>query len=188
MMKSNAIILATLLLAACGKPAADGGESPASQAAAPVDVKRQFGSWKSLHYTMAFEASEVKGPVADIAKAAKASIGRKDASDPVCVTAEIAAKDDLNTRLQEIIHYGPEWKVTRSTVKDGAVDFAASMDDPQSGKGEMTITGTITPTTTDLVLTTDSHEPAPGKGHIRSVMKQENTRVGDCTPGEMTAG
>jgi len=68
------------------------------------------------------------------------------------------------------------------------VDFYATMDDPQQGRAEMTITGRISPTLTSLTLTADSTQPAPGKGHIHTVMKQENVRVGSCTPGEATIG
>jgi hypothetical protein len=80
---------------------------------------------------------------------------------------------------------GPEWKVIRSQVKpDGEVDFAATMKDPVQGKAKMTIIGPITPTTPDLLVTTDSWQIAPGKGHIHTMMKQENSRKGDCTPGQ----
>ncbi len=64
------------------------------------------------------------------------------------------------------------------------MDFAASFDDPANGKAEMTITGLLTPTTTDLLVTTDSWQPAPGKGHIHTMLKQENSRKGDCTPDQ----
>lgn len=73
-------------------------------------------------------------------------------------------------------------------LADGTVDFAASMEDPAQGptltRAQMTIIGQITPTTTDLLVTTESWQPAPGKGHIRTVMKTENRRKGDCPPGQ----
>lgn len=149
-----------------------------------ASIKRQHGSWKMLHYTMAFDGTGLSGGMVEMVKAGRASVGKKDFGGPVCLSAEQAGKDDLNARLQEAIHFGPEWKVTRASVTDGKLNFLATMDDPQAGKGKMTITGQITPTTTDLLLTTDSYQPAPGKGHIHTVMKQENTRVGDCTQGE----
>jgi Protein of unknown function (DUF3617) len=149
-----------------------------------TNLQRQPGSWTMLHYTMAFDGTGLEGDMAQMVEAGKASVGVKDFGGPVCLSAEQAGKDDLTVRINEAIHFGPEWKVTRSEVKDGMVDFAAAMDDPQQGKGEMTITGQITPTTTDLLVTTDGYQPAPGKGHIHTVMKQENSRVGDCTPGE----
>ena len=122
--------------------------------------------------------------MADMVKAGQSSIGKPDIGGPLCIAEEQTAKDDLASRLREISQLGPEWKVVRSQVIDGKVDFLAKMDDPQQGKGEMTITGQISPTLTALVLTSDGYQPAPGKGHIHTVMKQENSRVGDCTPGQ----
>jgi hypothetical protein len=175
--------LALALLAAC--------QQPPAQPQAPTQtesLQRQPGSWTMLHYTMAFDATGVSGGMADMVKAGSASVGKKEFGGPLCLTAEQAGKDDLNTRLNEVIRFGPEWKVSKSTINNGMVDFAASMDDPVQGRATMTITGQLTPTTTDLLLTTDSYEPAPGKGRIHTVMKQENSRVGDCTPGEDVMG
>ena len=198
MRKTFTGLLSTTLiciLAGCGSSApvspgggaAAGGTATASNAA--PTVRRQPGSWQMLRYTMAFDATGVTGGMAEMVKAGQASIGHKDSSGPLCLSAEQAAKDTLQLRLQEAMQLGPEWKVLRSAVAaDGKVDFAAAMDDPQQGKGEITITGAITPTTTDLLVTSDAHEPAPGKGHVQTRMKTENTRVGDCTPGEDPLG
>lgn len=166
--------LAILLVAGC---------APGSRGTTAT-VHRQPGSWRTLQYFMDFTASGVEGGMANMVAVGNASVGKKQFGGPACLSAEAAGKDDLTTRLNEAIHFGPEWKVTRSQMKDGKIDFLATMDDPKNGKGELTITGQITPTTTDLIVTTDSHQPAPGRGHIHTVSKQENTRVGDCTPGE----
>jgi hypothetical protein len=172
-------LILMLFATSCGETTKVAGRDPVRNT-----IARQSGSWTMLHYTMAFDGTGLEGDMAQMVEAGKASVGVKDFGGPVCLSAEQAGKDDLIVRINEAIHFGPEWKVTRSEVKDGMVDFAAAMDDPQQGKGEMTITGQITPTTTDLLVTTDGYQPAPGKGHIHTVMKQENSRVGDCTPGE----
>jgi len=166
------------------------GCSAISPAPAPtVAIQRQAGSWEFIHYTMAFEGTGLSGDMAEMVKAGQASVGQKDLGGPLCLLAEEAAKDDLTIRLQEAIHLGPEWKIARAAVAaDGTVDFAATMDDPQQGKGTMSITGRLTATTTDLLVTTDASQPAPGKGHIHTVMKQENTRKGDCEPDQATIG
>lgn len=147
-------------------------------------IVRQPGSWTLLHYKMAFDASGVSGGMRDMVAAGQSSIGKKDFGGPLCLSAAQAVKDDTAARLAEAVRLGPEWKVIRSEISAGTVDFVASMDDPAMGRGAITITGAISPTTTDLLVTTDSFEPAPGRGHIHTVMKQENTRVGDCTAGE----
>lgn len=167
-----------LLLAACG-PA----QTPDSRSLA-----RQPGSWTMVSYIMAYDAKGLTGDMAEMVKAGQATVGKKEISEPICLTAEAIAKDDLPTRLAEAVQLGPEWKTIRSAVKDGKVDFEAAMNDPTQGKAKMTITGTLSPTTTDLIRTNDGTLPAPQKGHIHTVLKTENRRVGDCTAGQMTLG
>lgn len=135
-----------------------------------------------MHYTTAYDASNVTGAMAEMVSARQAMIGKKDFGGPACLDAATVATDDLAGRLREAIQIGPEWSVKRSMVVDGKVNFLAVMDDPQMGKGELSITGTIGPTTIDLIVTSDGYQPAPGKGHVHTVMKQENTRIGDCAP------
>ena len=143
-------------------------------------VHRRAGSWKMVHTVTAFSASNVSGGMADIVAAGEASIGKPDVGGPVCLEAAQVAGDTLSTRLEEAVRLGPEWHVTRSTVKNGKVDFSASMDDPVQGRGTLTITGYVSAIATNLVVTTDAHQPAPGKGRVRTVMKQDNARIGDC--------
>lgn len=181
----NAVAL-VILLSACAQ--GDGGSATeitkAADATPAASPKRQPGSWAFLNYTMAFEGKNVAGDMAEMVEAGRSSIGKKQFGGPLCLTAELAAKDTLETRLREAIRFGQEWKVVRSTIKDGNVVFEAMTDDPRPGMGKMTITGILTPTTTDLLLTTDSWQPAPGKGHIHTMIKTENTRKGECMPGQ----
>jgi len=178
MIRGSLAPLFPLLLCAC--QAAPGGPERTRE----QGIVRQGGSWTLLHYTMVFDASGVSGGMRDLVAAGQASIGKKDFGGPLCLSAAQAAKDDTAARLAEAVQLGPEWNVIRSDISAGTVDFAASMDDPKMGHAAITITGTVSATTTDLLVTTDSYEPAPGKGHIHTVMKQENTRVGDCTAEE----
>lgn len=182
MRPQTAFMLAAALTACSGQSAVDKpGDIPGAGAAV---VKRQPGSWAMIHYTMAFDAENVTRDMADRVRAGKASVGRKDFGGPLCLEAGLAAKDDLATRLKEAVHLGPEFRVIRSAIKNGNVDFAAVSEDPVNGKRRVTISGLLTPATSDLVVTTDTTQPAPGKGQIRTVMKQENSRVGDCLPGQ----
>ena len=178
MIRGGWMALLALLLGGCqAAPGRPGGTQSDG-------VVRQPGSWTLLHYTMAFDASGVSGGMRDLVAAGQASIGKKDFGGPLCLSAARAAKDTVTARLAEALQLGPEWQVTRSNLSAGTIDFAAHMDDPEAGHGTITITGAISATTTDLLVTTDSYQPAPGKGHVHTVMKQENTRVGDCTPEE----
>ncbi len=128
----------------------------------------------------AFDATGVSGGMADMAAAGKASVGKSDDGGPVCLTAAETAKDTMRTRLDEAIRMGPEWKVVRSDFRDGQIDYAAAMDDPVQGKATLSITGAVSPVSTNLIVTTDAHEPAPGAGHIRTVARHEAARLGNC--------
>ena len=145
-------------------------------------VHRRAGSWKMVHTVTAFSASNVSGGMADIVAAGEASIGKPDVGGPVCLEAAQVAGDTLSTRLEEAVRIGPEWHVTRSTVRNGKVDFSASMDDPVQGRGTLTITGSVSAIATNLVVTTDAHQPAPGKGRVQTLMRQDNARIGACMP------
>ncbi len=168
----------TLFLMACSS----------SQISADNSIQRQPGSWSMLTYTMAMEGTGLTGDMAEMIKAGQASVGKKEISDPVCLTAATVGKDDLAKRLAEAIRLGPEWKTTRSVINASKVDFEAAMDDPAQGEGKMTITGTLSATNSDLIVTSEGTLPSPQKGRIRTVMKTENTRTGDCTPGQDIIG
>ncbi len=141
---------------------------------------RQPGSWKIVRTMTVFDASGVTGGMAYVVAAGKASVGKPDNGDPVCLTAADTAKDILRTRLDEAIRMGPEWKVVLSEFDQGRIDYAAAMDDPVQGKATLSITGAISPVSTNLIVTTDAHEPAPGRGQIRTVARYEAARLGNC--------
>ena len=191
-------VLGIILLTSVGaqaaeaKPASKRKTTPSARSIAKTKldplIVRRAGSWTMTHTTLAFDATGVEGGMAEMAAAGKASVGKPLVGGPVCLTPKTTRKDNLASRLREAIQFGPEWKVVRSTASGGNVDFYATMDDLQQGHAEMTITGRISPTFSNLTLTTDSTQPAPGMGHIHAVMKQENVRVGDCTPDQVTFG
>ena len=149
-------------------------------APAPDPSARQPGSWKIVHTMTAFHATGVTGGMADMVAAGKASIGKPDNGGPVCLTAADTTKDTLRTRLDEAMRMGSEWRVVRSDFRDGRIDYAAALDDPVQGKATLSISGAISPVSTNLIVTTDAHEPAPGTGHIRTVARHEAARLGNC--------
>lgn len=167
------------------------GCNPAAKqpnAAPEAALKRQPGSWTLRREIVAFDAEGVTGDLAEVVKAGKASVGTKDDSGPVCITAVTVSDDSQSKRLQEAIPFGPEWKVKRSVFEDGKVDFKAVMHSGEQGDGEMTIVGTLSSTLTDLTLITVGTRPGGGTGSIRTNFHTRNERVGACTPGEDTMG
>lgn len=162
--------------------------NPVDKIASADMTKRQPGSWTFDREIIAFDAAGLSGDMAEMAKAGKASVGTKDASGPACILAATVTDDSLTKRLQEAIQFGPEWKVERSSLTDGKVDFKAAMRSKEQGDGEMTIVGTLSPVLSDLTLVTAGTRPGGGTGSIRTTMHIRNERVGDCTPGEDTIG
>ena len=183
-MTSSANLTALALLIMLGACDANSASKPASA----VSIKRQPGSWTFDREIIAFDAAGLTGDMAEMAKAGKASVGTKDASGPACIEPATVSDDSLTKRLQEAIQFGPEWKVERSSLVDGKVDFKAAMRSNEQGDGEMTIVGTLSPVLSDLTLITASSRPGGGAGSIRTTMHTRNERIGDCTPGEDTMG
>jgi Protein of unknown function (DUF3617) len=142
-------------------------------------VKRQAGGWEITRNMVRFEAPAMP---ADMIAAAKSSIGKPDVG-LLCLKPETAAKDTLAVRINDVIQLGPEWKIQTSKLENGKVNFAASFDQPDQGKGEMTITGTLSDTASDLTLITkgvDFNNTA-----TESEMRVESRHLGECPPDAM---
>jgi Protein of unknown function (DUF3617) len=142
-------------------------------------VKRQAGGWEVTRNMVRFEAPAMP---ADMLTAAKSSIGKPDVGT-LCLTAETAAKDTLATRLNEVIQLGPEWKIGTSKLEDGKVTFAASFDQPDQGKGEMTITGTMSGAASDLTMISKGAD-ASGTA-ISSETRVQSRHIGACPADAM---
>lgn len=142
-------------------------------------AKRQAGGWEVTRNMVRFEAPSMP---ADMIAAAKSSIGKPDIG-LLCLKAETAAKDTLAVRLNDVIQLGPEWKIGTSTLTDGKVNFAASFDQPDQGKGEMTITGTLSNVASNLTLITkgvDFNGTA-----TESEMRVQSRHLGECPADAM---
>lgn len=142
-------------------------------------AKRQAGGWEITRNMVRFEAPAMP---ADMIAAARSSIGQPDIG-LLCLKAETAAKDTLAVRLNDVVQLGPEWKIGTSTLKEGKVNFAASFDQPDQGKGEMTITGTLSDIASNLTLITkgvDFNGTA-----TESEMRVQSRHLGECPADAM---
>jgi Protein of unknown function (DUF3617) len=142
-------------------------------------VKRQAGGWEVTRNMVRFEAPTMP---ADMIAAAKSSIGKPDVG-LLCLKAETAAKDTLATRINDVIQLGSEWKIGTSKLEGGKVNFSAYFDKPDQGKGEMTITGTMSDAASDLTLITkgvDFNGTA-----TESEMRVQSHHLGKCPPDAM---
>jgi hypothetical protein len=142
-------------------------------------VKRLAGGWEITRNMVRFEAP---GMPADVIAAAKSSIGKPDIG-LLCLKAETAAQDTLATRLNEVVQLGPEWKIGTSILTGGKVGFAASFDQPGQGKGEMTITGTLSDAASDLTLITNGVDA--GGAATTSEIRVQSRHLGKCPADAM---
>ena len=136
----------------------------------------------------AFDTVNLSPAMGGMATDGKRSIGYKNPLGPICVTQQTAALDTLQLRLDDTSMLQPDWQIKRARLSNGTLDFFATRFDPDSGHSELRITGSITPTLTDLITVYDADEFRPGKGRTHSVWQSRNERVGNCTPDEATNG
>ena len=155
-------LVCAISLAAC--TSGDSGDS----------VKRKAGGWEITTTMVRFEAP---GMPADMAAGAKSSIGKPD-TGLLCLTEATAAKDNLATRLNQVVHFGPEWTVATSTFAGGKVNHIASFDDPAQGKGQASITGTMSATASDLTLITKGTDAS--NAATETEMRVQSRHLGAC--------
>jgi hypothetical protein len=152
-----------------------------------VSSTRLAGSWESLHMMTAYKATGV-----DIHNEG-AMLGKEMRDGPYCIGPEFAAIESLIDRAMEgrIVTLS-DWKVIRSSFKNGKVDVALQLDIPDQDKILSQVTGTMTPSSTSLVQEIDidrTGRPEGGGARLVHIVQTiEERRIGGCTPGQRQAG
>lgn len=92
-----------------------------------------------------------------------------------CLTQEQADKG-----FEESLTQGQDdsCEMTKMEISGGDIDMAMSCSDPNTGKMEMTMKGTVTSTTSDLAMVTKGNVAGMGSANIE--MKMSQKRIGDC--------
>ncbi len=172
MMKIGVGLVALgVLLAGCSSDKGPG--------AAPVDGKRQAGSWKN---TITLEEFAVAGAPPEM-KTMMQGMMTAASKEEVCLTADQASKENLAESLAKS-QASKDCTFPTKDMSGGKVNVVALCKD-QSGKTlNLKMVGTSTPTTTNVK--TEMTGQAPTGGEMKMVMSIASERTGDCKPGQKT--
>lgn len=170
MMRVAMVAAAALLVTGCG------GKGETAKTGAPI--KHQPGSWSNKIEITDFDG----GPGVDNA-AAKQQIQAVLAAASglsVCVTPELAARDNLSDNIERMAAQGKKCDFTRKTIDGENLDFAGTCSDATGTKVDLAITGTNAATKQDLVV-----KVTPVGKPGRMTMHVVGQRNGECKPGDV---
>ncbi len=156
--------MAAMLVAGCSK-----GPPP----------KRQPGSW-----TQTMELKQFEGKDADKAKAALGQMFAAMNAVTVCVTPEMAAKEDPTANLEKLGSGGGTCTFDRKSAAGGTLDIAGSCKDAAGKTAKITATGTITATDHDVNMTVEGFDPSGAKEGLMQV-RVHSVRKGECTASDI---
>ncbi len=175
--------VAALSLTACGGGAVDAdadGDGEVTQAEAEAaaeqvsdQVKPQPGKYAA---TMSFVSADIPNAPPEMLEMMGSAMGN---TYEFCMTQEMA-DEGYGEAMKE--NQDDSCKISKLTMDGGEMDMAMSCE--QEGMGEVTIamTGTVTPTSSDLTMISEGTFGPMGEGKVEMNIKQE--RIGDCDAGE----
>lgn len=169
-------IASSLVLAACGDGAKDGGSS----AAKSPPEKPQAGSWTSK-----IEVVDIKGE--GVPANAKDQMNQMFAGlsgISVCLTPEAVAEEDIAKKLSRMGSQGQDCTIDSDKNSGKTVDFAATCKSP-GRQMKMAAKGTSGATAQDVTMTMTSLE-ADGSEEGTIVMRVTGERKGECGPNDIT--
>ena len=178
-MRVLALTSAALLLAACG----NGDGKGDAKAASGEPVRHQPGSWSNKIEIVKLDA----GPGVDSAKIRGGMQQIFDAASgtSICITPELAAKDNPAANLERLAAQGKKCDFTRKVATGDRIDYAGTCTDPNGSGIRIAITGTNGATAQDLTVTSAPVDPSGAtKGSM--TMHLTSRRLGDCKPGDVT--
>lgn len=93
-----------------------------------------------------------------------------------CMTEEMAG-EGFGEAMQQG-NQSDNCTVSKMTVDDGQMDMAMTCNDPQAGEVAITMSGSVSPTESDVTMSTEGTFGPMGAGSMTMNVKQE--RIGDC--------
>lgn len=163
-----------LLAAGCsGGTDSDGdGKISADEARAEMAdnaVKPQPGQYKT---SMTFSKADIPGAPPEMMEMLGSSMAN---SFEYCLTKEEADKgfEKSLTKGQ-----GDNCTIERLNMDGGKIDMAMKCDEPATGPMQVTMTGEVTPTSSDLTMNMKGKVANQQDASIEMKLKQE--RIGDC--------
>lgn len=167
MRKMMTAAIAAMVLAGCGKS----GPPP----------KREPGSWSQT-----MELKRFEGQDAEKAKAAITQVFATMSAMTLCVTPEMAAKEDVAANLEKLGGNKGNCTFDRKSVAGGALDLSGTCKDPSGKTAKITATGTIGASDQDINMTVEGFDAAGAKQGLME-MRVHSVRKGECTASDMKA-
>jgi len=156
---------AVILLAGCGKS----GPPP----------KREPGSW-----TQKMELKRFEGKDAEKAKAGIEQMFAMMSAMSVCVTPEMAAKEDPTANLEKLGGGNGDCKFDRKSVAGGNLDISGTCKSAGGKSAKVTATGTMGASDQDIDMTVEGYDASGAKEGLME-MRVHSTRNGECTAKDM---
>ena len=156
--------IAAMLLAGCAK-----GPPP----------KREPGSWSQT-----MELKRFEGKDADKAKVALGQMFAAMNSVTVCVTPEMAAKEDPTANLEKLgSGGGGTCTFDKKSVAGGSLDIAGTCKDTAGKTAKITATGTIASGEQDITMVVEGFDPYGAKEGLMEI-RVHSLRKGECTASD----
>jgi hypothetical protein len=173
-------ISSSIALAACGGAAGEDadtdGDGVVSTAEAAALLASEGGQMKPEPGKYSAKMTFIKADIPGLPAEMQEMIGAQMANTfEFCLTPEMAEEG-----FGETMQQGRDDNCTmdRLDIDGGSIDMAMTCNDPGSGQMQIAMTGTISPTGSDLTMVTQGAFGEMGEANIEMNVKQE--RIGDC--------
>ena len=146
------------------------------QSAAEGIVKPQPGQYTSKMEVLEFDVPGLPPEQADMMKSMMEGLGEQTAS--YCLTEE-----EVGNGFQDMVEASQDGDCTfdKFDTTAGTIDAAMTCKTPQ-GDAKATLSGTATPTKSEMTINVDQQMPGVANGGRGKItMKLVNERVGDCS-------
>jgi hypothetical protein len=162
-----------LLVFAAGVALAGCSSGKKDDAAASGPMKREAGNWKT---NVEVVKLEIPGAPAEMVDGMKKMMAGASGQD-MCLTAEAAAKEDIAKELAQGKNQPEECKFDKRDVSGGKLDVAMTCT-RQGQTMNVSLTGTVGPKKTDVVIATTGN--APTGGQMNMEMRAVSEWTGPC--------
>lgn len=156
--------IAAMMLAGCAK-----GPPP----------KREPGSWSQT-----MELKRFEGKDADKARAALDQMFATMSAVTICVTPEMAAKEDPTANLEKLGSGGGTCTFDKKSATGGTLDIAGSCKDAGGKTAKITATGTLGASDQDINMTVEGFDTSGTKEGLMEI-RVHSVRKGECTAKDM---
>jgi len=166
-------LAAAIALAGCGGGTEDDATEQAAAAAATV-VKPLPGQYSTTLELVEFDVPGLSDNMKSMAQQAAAS-GFAEGNS-FCLTPE-QAEEGSQRMVRELAEN--DCTYNKFDVSGGAIDADLTCTADDGSQGKVTMTGTMTPESSDMVMVMDHQVPGMGKAHMKVNVKSQ--RIGDCS-------